>query len=190
MNSDKKIPYLSGEMPSSMILNVVGIICNNIKEPFLKSGKSDIEMQDSPDEIYKHISETKKAVSEIIIGKPYFNLLDGIEDYSHIVILYWGDRVPESSRMLSRVHPMGRKENPLKGIFSTCSPARPNPILMTVVKLLKREENVLHVSGLDAIDRTPVIDIKPYVTDFYPRRDTRIPGWMQKIIDETQSVVE
>ncbi|MBN2418424.1 MAG: tRNA (N6-threonylcarbamoyladenosine(37)-N6)-methyltransferase TrmO [Deltaproteobacteria bacterium] len=167
-----------------MILRVVGIICNNIKEPFLKAGDDGIKMQGSMDEIKKRVNESTNAVSEIIIGKQYIKLLDGIEEYSHLMVLYWGHRVPEASRLLTRVHPMGRKENPLRGIFSTCSPARPNPILMTVVRLHKREENILKVSGLDAIDRTPVIDIKPYVMDFYPRKEVRIPGWMRKIIDE------
>ena len=185
MESVEKLSYLSEEMPSSMILRVVGIICNNIKEPFLKAGDNGIEMQGSMDEVKNRVNASSKAMSEIIIGKPFIKLLDGIEEYSHLVVLYWGHRVPETSRLLTRVHPMGRKENPLKGIFSTCSPARPNPVLMTVVRLHKREDNILQVSGLDAIDRTPVIDIKPYVADFYPRKEVRIPEWMRNIIDET-----
>ena len=189
MEHVEKLQYRSEEMPSSMILRVVGIVCNNIKEPFLKAGDSDIEMQGSMDEVKKRVNASTNIMSEIIMGKPYYALLDGIEDYSHLVVLYWGHRVPESSRLLAKVHPMGRKEKPIKGIYSTCSPARPNPILMTVVKLHKREENILQVSGLDAIDRTPVIDIKPYVTEFYPRKEVRIPEWMQKIIDETRHSV-
>jgi tRNA-Thr(GGU) m(6)t(6)A37 methyltransferase TsaA len=190
MESVNEFQYLLKEMPSSMILRVVGIVCNNIKDPVLKAGDNGIEMQGSMDETKKRFNASTNAVSEIVIAKPYWKLLDGIEDYSHLIILYWGHRVPESSRMLTRVHPMGSKEKPLKGIFSTCSPARPNPVLMTVVKLHKREENILQVSGLDAIDRTPVIDIKPYVMDFYPAKEVRIPEWMQKIIDETRYSAE
>jgi tRNA (Thr-GGU) A37 N-methylase len=85
---------------------------------------------------------------------------------------------------------MGRKEYPLVGIFCTCSPARPNPVLMTVVRLHKKEGNILKVSGLDAIDGSPVIDIKPYVEDFYPRKDVRISGWMQRICEQMRDLYE
>jgi tRNA (Thr-GGU) A37 N-methylase len=74
---------------------------------------------------------------------------------------------------------------PEVGIYATCSPARPNPVLMTVVSLHGRRGNVLEVSGMDAVDGSPVIDIKPYVADFYPR-DVRIPGWMQRINREVE----
>jgi tRNA (Thr-GGU) A37 N-methylase len=81
---------------------------------------------------------------------------------------------------------MGSMENPLTGIFSTFSPARPNPILVTVAKLHKREGNILHVSGLDAIDGSPVIDIKPYVREFYPQEETRIPDWIQRFLERRE----
>ena len=92
--------------------------------------------------------------------------------------------MPEKSRLLTQVHPMGRKENPRVGIFATCSPARPNPVLMTVVRLHGRKENVLQVSGLDAVDESPVIDIKPYVKEFYPQQEIRVPEWMERICRE------
>ena len=79
---------------------------------------------------------------------------------------------------------MGRQELPLSGIFCTCSPARPNPVLMTVVRLYGRRKNVLQVSGLDAVDGSPVIDIKPYVKELYPQEDVFIPEWMQRIMRE------
>ena len=79
---------------------------------------------------------------------------------------------------------MGRKDYPIQGIFSTCSPARPNPVLMTVVRLIERKDNILVVTGLDAVNESPVIDIKPYVGRFYPDEDIRIPDWMQQIQQE------
>jgi tRNA (Thr-GGU) A37 N-methylase len=93
-------------------------------------------------------------------------------------------KVPEESRSLTQVHPMGRKDTPLSGIFSTCSPARPNPVLTCVVQFCARKENVLQVKGLDAIDGSPVIDIKPYVNDFYPKNDVTVPSWMHKLCQE------
>lgn len=79
---------------------------------------------------------------------------------------------------------MGRIDIPQTGIFSTCSPARPNPVLTTVVRLKGRKGNVLEVSGLDAVDGSPVVDIKPYVKDFYPQEGVHIPEWMQQLQEE------
>ena len=81
---------------------------------------------------------------------------------------------------------MGNPEYPLVGLFSTCSPARPNPILTTVVRLIEKEGNVLHVTGLDAIDKSPVLDIKPHVREFYPAGEVRIPEWMERIQAEVR----
>ena len=177
----------SGKNSNSMILRTVGIVKNGIREPILKAGESGIEMQGEMDDVKEKVNASYKELSEIIIKEEYVPLLDGIDEYSHITVLYWAHKVPETSRLLKHVHPMGRKENPLMGIYSTCSPARPNPVLMTVVKLDKREENVLRVSGLDAVDQSPVIDIKPYVMEFFPRKEVRIAGWMRKIQDEVNS---
>ncbi len=175
------------EMSDSMILRAVGVVRNKIQEPFHKAGETGIEMQGEMDDVTERVNASYKTVSEIIIKEEYAPLLDGIDEYSHITVLYWAHKVPESSRQLKHVHPMGRKENPLMGILSTCSPARPNPVLMTVVKLDKREGNVLYVQGLDAVDQSSVIDIKPYVMEFFPRKDVSIAGWMRKIQDEMDS---
>ena len=61
-----------------------------------------------------------------------------------------------------RIHPQGRKEIAKVGVFATRSPCRPNPIGVTVVKLIERRHNVLKVKGLDAVNNTPILDIKPY----------------------------
>jgi len=82
------------------------------------------------------------------------------------------------------VHPMGRADIPKTGIFSTCSPARPNPVLATVVRLHARRGNVLEVTGLDAVDGSPLIDIKPYVPSHYPQADVRVPAWMEELMKE------
>ena len=168
----------------SFTLRAVGVIRNKMKEPFLTADDSDIEMQGEIDAIRAEIRESYQAISEIIINEDMIDILDGIEEYSHIMVLYWAHKVPENSRHLARVHPMGNKKNPLTGVFCTCSPARPNPVLMTVVPLCGRKENVLLVRGLDAIDDSPVIDIKPYVKEFYPQQDVAIPEWMQKLCRE------
>jgi tRNA-Thr(GGU) m(6)t(6)A37 methyltransferase TsaA len=167
-----------------MTLRPVGIIHNAVKEPFLVSGRDGISMRERPDASRDHVRSVKEAVSEVIIDENRIALLDGIEEYSHITVLYWGHKVPEESRSVDRVHPMGRKDSPMKGIFSTCSPARPNPVLATVVRLQARRGNVIEVVGLDAVDGSPVIDIKPYVPARYPKGDVRVPAWMEKLMNE------
>ena len=162
----------------------VGVVKNKVKEPFLKAEDSDLKMQKEIDAVRAEFRESCNQISEIIINEETADILDGIEGYSHLVVLYWGHKVLMVSRRLTKVHPMGRKDTPLSGIFCTCSPARPNPVLVTVVRLCERRNNVLFVKGLDAVDGSPVIDIKPYVKEFYPQKDVSIPKWMQKLCQE------
>lgn len=169
---------------AEIILRPVGVVKNQTKEPFLKAGEGGLEMEGKLSDVSKRVQEIKHGLSEIIIHEELIGTLEGIEEYSHMVVLYWAHKASEKSRSLTKIHPMGRAEIPLTGVFTTCSPARPNPVLMTVVRLRERRENVLTVSGLDAIDGSPVLDIKPYVKDFYPREEVAIAPWMQKIIDE------
>jgi tRNA-Thr(GGU) m(6)t(6)A37 methyltransferase TsaA len=83
-----------------------------------------------------------------------------IEEERELVILYIFDR--SEGRSL-RVHPKGDVNIPLRGVFATRSPERPNRIGMTTVTLLRREGRLLHVKGLDALDGSPVVDIKPLI---------------------------
>ncbi len=76
---------------------------------------------------------------------------------------------------------MGRKDLPRQGIFATCSPARPNPVLVSAVPLIKRSGNILLVKGLEAVDGSPIIDIKPYVHSYYGADSSTVPGWMKTI---------
>ena len=91
--------------------------------------------------------------------------LDSLENYSHYIILYWLHK-RDRDHLPLRINPRGRTDIPKRGIFATRTPDRPNPVGMITVKLLKREGNVLTVQGLDALDGTPVIDIKPWNTGY------------------------
>ncbi|MGE4375263.1 MAG: tRNA (N6-threonylcarbamoyladenosine(37)-N6)-methyltransferase TrmO [Methanoculleus sp.] len=97
------------------------------------------------------------VVAEIHVLDAYVPGLEGVERSSHLIILYWLDRA-ERGQLYAR--PPGESRE--RGVFSTRSPARPNPIGFGVVDLIGREGNVLLVRGLDALDGTPVLDIKPY----------------------------
>ncbi len=167
-----------------MVLHPVGTIKNTIKNPFLKAGEGGLKMEGGLEKVAKVVHEAKHGLSEITINGEFDGILDGIDEYSHVMVLYWAHKVPEQGRSLAKIHPMGREEIPLTGVFSTCSPARPNPILTTVVKLRERKGNTLTVSGLDAIDGSPVLDIKPYVSGFYPRDEVVIAGWMRRLLEE------
>ena len=171
----------------TIILNPIGIVKNSIKSPALVADRDGLRQNSDTKAVQKGFYETEEEISEIILNKEFEELLDGIEEYSHIVVLYWGHGITEEGRNLKKVHPMGSKDMPLTGLFCTSSPARPNPVLMTVTRLCGREKNILKVSGFDGINNTPVLDIKPYVSEFYPRKNISVPGWMQKIADEHYS---
>ena len=169
-----------------IVLRPVGVIRNTIAEPFLVADDDGLAMRGEMATAMAEIREKRDEISEIIIDQERADILEGIEEYSHVTVLYWAHQVPDQGRSISKVHPMGRKDYPLVGIYATCSPARPNPVLLTVVALRRRRGNVLEVVGMDAVDGSPVIDIKPYVPDFYPREGVRIPAWMQRIQREVE----
>ncbi|MBN2733616.1 MAG: tRNA (N6-threonylcarbamoyladenosine(37)-N6)-methyltransferase TrmO [Methanomicrobiaceae archaeon] len=165
----------------------IGIIRNSISDPALVADEKGLRQNRDKKAVQKGFHETEEEVSEIILREELKDLLSGIEEYSHLIILYWGHGISGDARTLKKVHPMGDESFPLTGLFCTCSPARPNPILMTVVELIERNNNILKVKGLDAIDKSPVVDIKPYVSEFFPRNDVSIPEWMRKIADNHNS---
>lgn len=142
-------------------LNPIGVVHNELKQTGCR--------------------EYQNVVSEIEIDKKWIELLDGIEEFSHIIVLFWMHKIPSDAPPPTKVHPRGRADLPLIGTFATRSPHRPNSIGITTVKLLKRNGNMLTVQGLDAIDGTPVIDIKSYMTPNIARKDIRMPEWVAKL---------
>ncbi len=120
------------------------------------------------------------GTAEITIDPTWADALDGIEEFSHIWVLWWIDRFAEPPTAL-HVHPERRAELPLVGLFATRSPHRPFPIGLTVVRLLGRQGGRLLVEGLDAFEGTPVLDIKPYLRrgDLVP--DAATPDWLQRL---------
>jgi tRNA-Thr(GGU) m(6)t(6)A37 methyltransferase TsaA len=118
-------------------------------------------------------------VAQVVLDEALAPALDGIEDWSHIYVIFWLDQVRREQQPV--LHHAGSD----LGIFAARSPIHPNPIGLTLVELVKQRENVLWVRGLDAYDGTPVLDIKPYpdweqellvVTDF------RVPEGLRRII--------
>jgi len=107
--------------------------------------------------------ELRARTARIIIHPRFVDALLGLEAGSDVLVLCYFDR---SDRNILQVHPMGNKDNPLRGVFATRSPARPNPIAVTSARIQRIDENVLHLVGLDAMDGTPVVDIKSHAEAF------------------------
>lgn len=127
------------------------------------------------------VERTKGEEARIRIFKEYCPGLRGIEEYSHLIILYWSHlRDNDKERQTLLVFPRRHEVNVEKGVFACRSPSRPNPIALCIVQLLKTDECVLTVKGLDAYEGSPIIDVKPYV----PRADSipnaKAPPWTEK----------
>ena len=120
-------------------------------------------------------------VSSIILNEDYFGGLKGLEDFSHAIILYYLDQAKfEKEKHLQR-RPQNRVDMPLVGIFSQRAKDRPNQIGMTSVKIESVMENCLIVQGLDAIDGTKILDIKPYYP-MYDKKEAKVPSWVETLM--------
>ena len=119
--------------------------------------------------VRSHITDRKHAPRQgrdlstqarIEILPRYSRALDGVGQYAQLMVICW---LHLAERDILAVHPRGDIGAPLTGVFGTRSPVRPNPLAVYTVDLLSIEGNTLKVSGIDAVDGTPVLDIKPHV---------------------------
>ncbi len=106
-----------------------------------------------------------ELVSEVVIDSRWTEALDGLEEFSHLIVLYWMHRVV-SDEVPLKVRRKSRKGLPPVGLFASRAPDRPNRIGIATVRLLQRQGNILKVQGHDALDGSPVIDIKPYIPGY------------------------
>ncbi len=127
----------------------------------------------------EHNYNPKEVVAKIIIKPELEDALDGIEDFTHIIVIYWTHKL-SSIPFPIKVHPRRDPNLSLRGVLSTRSPIRPNCIGLATVKLEKRKNNILEVRGLDAFNGTPILDIKPYIkiSDCIP--DAKAPAFVEK----------
>jgi len=108
--------------------------------------------------------------------------LAGLDAFSHIEIVFLFDRVEESAIELGARHPRGRSDWPKAGIFAQRGKVRPNRIGVTVCRLIAVEDLSIVVESLDAMDGTPVLDIKPYMREFAPKGEVRQPAWATELM--------
>ena len=129
----------------------------------------------------QYIPETlMNAVIEL--EEEYYSGLEGLSDFSHAIILYHLDKaVYDKEKHLQR-RPQNREDMPLVGIFSQRGKDRPNRIGMTSVQIVNVEDTQLTVKGLDAIDGTAVLDIKPYYP-VYDKKDAIVPEWVDRLME-------
>jgi tRNA (adenine37-N6)-methyltransferase len=115
----------------------------------------------------------------IEIDEAYRDALLGLDDFSHITVLYWfhENDTPEK-RNTMQVHPRKDKQNPLRGVFATHSPLRPNLIALTICKILSIKDTTIFIEKIDARNGTPVIDIKCYIPSSELGSDIRLPDWV------------
>lgn len=155
---------------SKIMLRVIGRVQNSIREMKREGWGS--------------------VVSEVVLNPSYIEAMEGMKDYSHLWVLFWMSRVQRGGRRkgMKKVHPKSRLDLPLVGIFATRTQYRPNPIGLTLVRLLKQERNILRVQGLDAVNGTPIIDIKPISPLYEFPKNSRVPEWYRRLWKKPRKV--
>ena len=119
-----------------------------------------------------------QAIGQVEVYSEFAGGLLDLEGLSHIILLYV---FHQSHGFTLRVKPF--LDDQEHGLFATRYPARPNPIGLSIVRLLARQENILEIEGVDVLDGTPLLDIKPYVPDFDIRSDVKT-GWYEQRSEE------
>ena len=109
--------------------------------------------------------------------------LEGINEFSHLEIIFFFDKVVDDNIQFEARHPRNNKEYPKVGIFAQRGKNRPNKLGVTTVELLESNNKKLIVKGLDAIDGTPIIDIKPVMKEFLPKGEVKQPNWSIALMD-------
>jgi len=135
------------------------------------------------EELRRIIRSRYEFVSKIKILDEYKDCLLGLEEFSHIIILWYAH---QATHKPCRVRPMGRMDMPLVGVFATRSSNRPNPICVSIVELISINGLDLEVKGFDAWTGSPILDIKPY-TYYDIIRKPRVSKWFEKYWEEKSS---
>jgi tRNA-Thr(GGU) m(6)t(6)A37 methyltransferase TsaA len=140
-------------------LRPIGVVRNSVKQP-MGGGWEDVE-------------------SRIVLRTELAPALLGLDGYSHIVVLFWPHLIPAGVRgSKPQLHPLDDPANPLQGVLATRAQIRFNPVLLSPVRLLRVEGNVVRVRGLDAVDGSPVLDLKPYIPHYDSIPEATVPQWV------------
>lgn len=124
----------------------------------------------------------KNDIFRIEVFQEFTSCLKDIETASHLIVLYWADKADRSVQQTRT--PFGAAQH---GVFATRSPNRPNPINLNVVELISREDNILIVKGMDALDQSPLVDLKPYSSEIDSIVNAKL-GWLEAVASVPGSV--
>ena len=124
-------------------------------------------------------------ISEIQLADEIPNeAFEGIDSFSHVEIIFVFNKVLDTKPLLGSEHPRENKEWPKVGIFAQRKKNRPNFIGSTICEIIKKEGRSLFVKKLDAIDGTPVVDIKPVMKEFLPQSTVKQPSWSTELMKD------
>ena len=123
----------------------------------------------------------KNTLATITIEKQYQDGLKDLDGFSHIYLMYYFHKVKEAKL---QVVPFNDKTNTKRGVFSTRTPMHPNSLGLSVVEIVSVKENIVTIKGVDILDGTPIIDIKPYIENFDKIDIATKSGWMRSSNDE------
>jgi len=127
----------------------------------------------------KHFGNWKNVSTDLVINEAYKDALQGLSDYSHLIVVYWMHEVKTCDM---RHVPQGKiGEVPEVGIFACRCAQRPNPIGVSTVKIIDIKNNIVTVKGLDVIGNTPILDIKPYTPQYDSVLNAKVPDWVNKL---------
>ncbi|MXW24621.1 MAG: tRNA (N6-threonylcarbamoyladenosine(37)-N6)-methyltransferase TrmO [Chloroflexi bacterium] len=133
----------------------------------VRNGEHDVRRQD-----------WSRVRSEVELRPELAEALAGLDGFSHVIVVGWLDQIPDELRERRQAYPGGDERLPLLGSFALRG-ARPNPIAVTVCRLRGVEGSTLRVEGLDLVDGTPVLDVKPYIAVYDAVPDAKLPRWAQ-----------
>jgi tRNA-Thr(GGU) m(6)t(6)A37 methyltransferase TsaA len=122
-------------------------------------------------------------ISKIVIDEQYTNGLMGLSEFSHLIVVYYLDKANFNIEQHLVRRPQNREDIPMVGILSQRAKDRPNPIGITAVEIVDINKNIITVKGLDAIDNTPVLDIKPYYPVYDCKEDAVVPEWVERLME-------
>ena len=124
-----------------------------------------------------------QVVSEIHLEPALAGGLQGLEGFSHVLVVFWLDQIRafDPAKQLLR-KPRGMEDMHALGVFAQRTKYRPNPIGVTAVELVGIRDHVVSVRGLDALEGTPVLDVKPYI-DAFDRKDVTMPSWVAHVME-------
>ncbi|MBW2143633.1 MAG: tRNA (N6-threonylcarbamoyladenosine(37)-N6)-methyltransferase TrmO [Deltaproteobacteria bacterium] len=146
---------------AKIILDAIGVVRNELKEP-------------------KRGPDVQKIVTEIELDASLSDALDYLDEFSHIMLLYWARKGESQELKTLRIRPHNDPEAPMAGIFATFTPDRPNPVGVSIARIVERNGNILKVSGLGIVDGTSVIDIKPYIPRVFSIPDAKVASWINR----------